>query len=80
LRESGGSTLQGELGARRFSLCVCMAPLRLGGVRGKKSTHSIGWKVPVKSRWLASGRQEEVKAYKINFGFFTFGYTIFIVK
>ena len=42
LRESGGSTLQGELGARGFSLCVHMAPLWLGGVRGKNSTHNIG--------------------------------------
>jgi hypothetical protein len=28
---------------------VCVAPLRLGGLRGKKSTPSIGWEVPVKS-------------------------------
>jgi hypothetical protein len=27
-----------------------VAPLRLGGLRGKKSTPSIGWEVPVKSR------------------------------
>jgi hypothetical protein len=26
-----------------------VAPLRLGGLRGKKSTPSIGWEVPVKS-------------------------------
>jgi hypothetical protein len=80
LRESGGSTLQGELGARGFSLCVHMAPLWLGGVRGKNSTHSIGWEVLVKSRWLASGRQEGVQPHKINFRFFTFGYSIFIVN
>jgi hypothetical protein len=42
LRESGGSTLRGKLGARGFWLCVCVAPLRLGGIRGKKSTPSIG--------------------------------------
>jgi hypothetical protein len=27
---------------------LCVAPLRLGGLRGKKSTPSIGWEVPVK--------------------------------
>jgi hypothetical protein len=57
LRESGGSTLRGKLGARGFLVvCVC-APLRLGGLRGKKSTPSVGWEVPVKLR-LASGRTE----------------------
>jgi hypothetical protein len=35
-----------------------MAPLRLGGLRGKKNTHSIGWKVSVKSLLLESkGKQ-----------------------
>jgi hypothetical protein len=33
---------------------VCMAPLWLGGIRERKSTPSIGWEVPVKSRQLAS--------------------------
>jgi hypothetical protein len=33
-----------------FWLCVCMAPLRLGGLRGKKSTPSVGWEVPMKSQ------------------------------
>jgi hypothetical protein len=28
---------------------LCLAPLWLGGLRGKKSTPSIGWEVPVKS-------------------------------
>jgi hypothetical protein len=32
-----------------------VAPLRLGGLRGKKSTPSIGWEVLVKSRWSVSG-------------------------
>jgi hypothetical protein len=40
-------------------LCVCMAPLRLGGIKGKKSTPSIGWEVPVKYQILASGIQTE---------------------
>jgi hypothetical protein len=31
-----------------------VAPLRLGGLRGKKSTPSIGWEVPVKFRRSAS--------------------------
>jgi hypothetical protein len=33
----------------------CVAPLRLGGLRGKKSTPSIGWEVLVKSRRLVGG-------------------------
>ena len=33
---------------------VCVAPLRLEGLRGKKSTPSIGWEVPVRSQQLAS--------------------------
>jgi hypothetical protein len=49
LRESGGFTLRGKLGARVFSGFVCVAHLWLGGLRGKKSTPSIGWEVPVKS-------------------------------
>jgi hypothetical protein len=52
---SGSSALRGELGARRNLWIVCVAPLRLGGLRGKKSTPSIGWEVPVKSRRSASG-------------------------
>jgi hypothetical protein len=31
-----------------------VAPLWLGGLRGKKSTPSIGWEVPVKSHRSAS--------------------------
>jgi hypothetical protein len=41
-----------------FWLCVCMAPLRLEGLRGKKSTPSVGWEVLVKSQWLASRRRK----------------------
>jgi hypothetical protein len=32
-----------------------VVPLHLRGIKGKKSTHSIGWEVPVKSLWLESG-------------------------
>jgi hypothetical protein len=32
-----------------------VAPLRLGGLRGKQSTPSIGWEVPVRSRRSTSG-------------------------
>jgi hypothetical protein len=52
---SGSSALRGELGASRNLWIVCVAPLRLGGLRGKKSTPSIGWEVPVKSRRSAAG-------------------------
>ena len=33
---------------------VCVAPLHLGGLKGKKSTPSIGWEVSVRSQRLAS--------------------------
>jgi hypothetical protein len=33
-----------------------VAPLGLGGIRGKKSTPSIGWEVPVMSRQSVSER------------------------
>jgi hypothetical protein len=56
--ESGSSTLRGKLGAR-FLWFVCVAPLRLGGLRGKKSTPSIGWEVPVRSQQLARGSKED---------------------
>jgi hypothetical protein len=32
----------------------CVAPLRLGGLRGKQSTPSVGWEVPVSVPRLAS--------------------------
>jgi hypothetical protein len=36
----------------------CLAPLWLGGLRGKKSTPSIGWEVPVKSLdWKVEARR-----------------------
>jgi hypothetical protein len=64
LRQSGGSTLRGKLIDSIYS-SVCMAPLRLVGLRGKKSTPSIGWEVPVKSQRLASGRSKEHQLPKI---------------
>jgi hypothetical protein len=55
---SGISALRGELGARRNLWIVCVAPLRLGGLRWglrwKKSNPSVGWEVPVKSQRLKS--------------------------
>jgi hypothetical protein len=38
---------------------VCVAPFRLGGLRGKKSTPSIGWEVLVKSHRSTSGSSME---------------------
>jgi hypothetical protein len=38
-----------------------VAPLRLGGLRGKQSTPSVGWEVPVRSRRSASGSGTELK-------------------
>jgi hypothetical protein len=37
-----------------------VAPLRLGGLRGKQSTPSVGWEVPVRSRRSASGSGTEL--------------------
>jgi hypothetical protein len=37
----------------------CVAPLWLGGLRGKQSTPSVGWEVPVRSRRSASGSGTE---------------------
>jgi hypothetical protein len=42
LGESGGSTLQGELGARGFLVVCVHGPFAARGLRGKKSTPSIG--------------------------------------
>ena len=47
---SGSSVVRSELGASGNLWIVCVAPLWLGGLRGKKSTPNIGWEVLVKSR------------------------------
>jgi hypothetical protein len=52
---SGSSALRGEMGARQDLWIVCVAPLCLGGLRGKNITPSIGWEVPVKSQWSVNG-------------------------
>jgi hypothetical protein len=41
-----------------FLWFVCVAPLWLGGLGGKKSTPSIGWEVPVRSQLLATKELE----------------------
>jgi hypothetical protein len=56
-----------------FSGIVCVAPLWLGGLRGKKSTPSVGWEVPVRSHRLASGSWME-RVWDNDFRAFTFGY------
>jgi hypothetical protein len=38
-----------------FSGTVCVAPLQLRGLRGKKSTPSVGWEVLVRSHQSISG-------------------------
>jgi hypothetical protein len=57
-----------------FSGIVCVAPLWLGGLRGKKSTPSIGWEVPVRSHRSASQSWMEREHGTITSGFFAFGY------
>jgi hypothetical protein len=59
--ESGSSTLRGDLGAR-FSLVECVAPLRLRGLRGKKSTPSIGWEVPAEVSKVSKQKPDRVQA------------------
>jgi hypothetical protein len=57
-----------------FQLCVCVDPLRLGGIRGKKITPSVCWEVLRKSLQLTSGRQKEAQVQKRIFKFSVFGY------
>ena len=47
---------------------ACVAPLWLGGLRGKKSTPSIGWEVPVNSRRSASGSCTEHVGLQLRVG------------
>jgi hypothetical protein len=42
-----------------FSGIVCVSPLRLRGLIGKKSTPSVGWEVPVRSHRLENGSYTE---------------------
>jgi hypothetical protein len=51
---------------------VCVAPLQLEGLMGKKSTPSIGWEVPVRSHQLERGRWID-NARENDFREFTFG-------
>jgi hypothetical protein len=52
---------------------VCVAPLWLGGLRGKKSTPSIGWEVPVKSHRSASGSCTERAGQQLRAGDLGYG-------
>jgi hypothetical protein len=45
LRESGGSTLRGNMGARGFLVVCVHGPFAARGLRGKMSTPSVGWEV-----------------------------------
>jgi hypothetical protein len=42
-----------------FSGIICVAPLRLGWLRGKKITPRVSWEVSVRSHRLASGSWKE---------------------
>jgi hypothetical protein len=57
----------------KFFGIVCMAPLQLRGLRGKKSDPKVGWEVPVRSHRLASGSWTEC-ARDNDFEEFKFGY------
>jgi hypothetical protein len=67
--ESGGSTLRDKLGARVFWLWLCMAPLWIKGIRGKKSTPSVGWEVSVKYSWLEGGDLDIAQAREMTIDF-----------
>jgi hypothetical protein len=53
---------------------VCMAPLQLRGLRGKKSTPSVGWEVLVTLCWLerkehgAPSVEDQVQLPLMSFG------------
>jgi hypothetical protein len=47
---------------------VCVAPLQIGGLRGKKSTPSIGSKVLMKSHGSASGSCMERTGHQLRVG------------
>ena len=46
---------------------VCVAPLRLEGLRGEKSTPSVGWEVLVRYLRLTSGELEGARSRENNF-------------
>jgi hypothetical protein len=56
-----------------FSGIICVAPLRLGWLRGKKITPRVSWEVSVRSHRLASESWTE-SARDNDFQAFTFGY------
>jgi hypothetical protein len=48
-----------------------VAALWLEGLRGKKSTPSIGWEVSVRSQWSTSGSSMELKCGMASSGYST---------
>jgi hypothetical protein len=46
-----------------------MAPLQLGGIRGKNITHNVGWEVLVKSHWSASESFTEHAGQQLKVGY-----------
>jgi hypothetical protein len=56
-----------------FTSFVCMDPLWLGGIGGKKGTPIVGWQVLVRSHRLESGNWMECAQDNL-FGAFTSGY------
>jgi hypothetical protein len=57
-----------------------MAPLRLGGLRGKKSTPSVGWEVPVKSHRSTSGSWMERVGQRLGAVTLGYGTHVFILN
>ena len=61
--KSGSSSLQGNLGRYCVLFFVCVAFVARGD-KGKKSTPSVDWEVPMKSLWLVGEGKEGVQDLK----------------
>jgi hypothetical protein len=62
-----------------FSGLVCVAPLKHGGIRGKKSTPSIGWEVSVKSHQSTSRSCMEHAGQRLGAGDLGYSTHVFIL-
>jgi hypothetical protein len=63
-----------------YSLVCVLGPFAARGIRGKKSTPSIGWEVPVRSQRLASKELDRAQARDNDLRFFFHLVTIHMSK
>ena len=52
---------------------VCVAPLRIKRLRGKKTTLRVGWDVPMKSHWWTSRSYMEHAGQQLRAGYLGYG-------